>query len=50
MKQTKKLTRNQRAFLSKKKFDPFEYRLIEDRKDVMIIQKISDGSIVNVSK
>ena len=49
MKQTKKLTRNQREFLDNKcHVDPVGVRLIEDTKDYLKVQLMS-GRIVSYS-
>ena len=50
MKQTKKLTRSQWSFLSKKyKVDTFGARLVEETKDCLIVQ-FPDGTIREFSK
>ena len=49
MKQTKKLTRNQKKFLDRKCYvDPVGVRLIEDTKDYLKVQLMS-GRIVSYS-
>lgn len=54
MKQTKKLTRNQREFLRKQKLngkpiDTYSYRLVEELPDSITVQHV-DGDIVKFYK
>ena len=49
MKQTKKLTRNQKEFLQKKKIDAEGVRVIEEKSDYLKILK-ADGTVVIIEK
>lgn len=49
MKQTKKLTRNQREFLIRRKIDSDGVRVVEETNDFIKVQK-PDGTILVISK